>query len=196
MECKSSIIRQFGFRRILPLGQLALFLILVAIGAHQREQFQKQQRPRLQPVVWQEDHLDWRAEHPPTMPTAWLIAIAINVPATMLGAICAEVFRIGSNFAGLLCSSPFVLLLWLLVGRWLDRQLGFLPSRPPRASTRIACWIGIVVSAVLLGIGVMAFRSHPAFTTEVLSLSLGWMAWSMTLFVMCLLTLRRRPAVA
>jgi hypothetical protein len=188
------MIRRLGFRRILPLAQLAIFIILVGIGAWQVGE--SHSGARVQPVAWQEGQNlpDLHPQPQYRMPAAWLIAIAINVPATMLGALCAEILRIGSNIGGLVCSMPFVLLLWQLVGRWLDRQLRFLPFRPPNTATRIACWIGIVFSAALLAIGILAIRSHSALTPEVLSLAAGWLVWSLLLFVMSVLTLRRAAA--
>jgi len=190
------MIQRFGFRRILPIGQLALFIVLVAIGALQVGHSLSHSRARQ--VAWeQEDDLpDWHPHQQVTMPGAWLLAIAINVPATMLGALCAEIFQIGSNLAGLLCSMPFVLLLWYAVGHWLDHQLDILPRGAPGNAIRIACWVGILFSAVLLAVGFMAVRSHSSLNPEVLSLAAGWLMWSFLLLVMCVLTLRRRVPVA
>jgi hypothetical protein len=189
------VIHRLGFRRILPLAQLALFIALVSMGAIQAGQSTPGSRLRQASVQENSEIPDWHPQAA-TMPAVWLFAIAINVPATMLGAICAEIFHIGSNLGGLLCSMPFVLLLWYAVGHWLDHQLNILPRRPPGAGIRIACWVGIVLSAMLLAIGIMALRSHHAVTSEVLSLSVGWLLWSGLLLVMCILTLRRRPPSA
>lgn len=187
------MIRRLGYRRILPISQLALYLALVSFGAWQLGGIQPK---RLQQVSFQESPglPDWRPQTN-TMPAPWLLAIAINVPAAMLGAIFAEMLHIGSNFTALLCSSPFVLLLWQLFGRWLDRQIGYLPFRPPGIAARVVSWVGIVFSAVLLAIGILAFRSHEALNAEVFALAVGWLAWSFILFLMCTLTLRR-PRVA
>jgi hypothetical protein len=192
------MLRRYGFRRILPIVQLGLFIVLVSIGAWQMSRWPS--HSNLRPVVFQENENlpEWHPE-PNRVPSVWLIAIAINVPATMLGALCAELFHIGSNFSALLCSMPFVLILWHLVGRWLDRQLGLLPFRSPGIATRAMCWFGILASAVLLAVGLMAVRSHTGITIEVLSLAVGWIAWSSFLLAISLLTLRRRkpgPAAA
>src|SRR3954465_11931491 len=112
----------------------------------------------------------------------------------MLGTLCAEIFHIGSNHGGLLCSLPFVLLLWYAVGHWLDRQLNILPRRPPGLAIRIASWTGIMTAAVLLAIGIMAFRSHTSLNVDVLALAAGWLLWSVLLLVMCVLTLQRSGA--
>ena len=189
------MIRRLGFRRILPIAHIILFIALVTIGAIRvGHSF----GPRVRQTAYQESELP--EGHPQatfTMPLAWTLAIAINVPATMLGALFAEIFHIGSNLGGLLCSMPFVLLLWYAVGHWLDHQLNLLPRCPPGSGIRIACWIGILLSAVLLAIGLLAFKSHRSLNADVVALALGWLLWSVLLLVMCVLTLRRHsPAPA
>lgn len=187
------MIQHFGFRRVLPLGQLAVFIILVSIGAFQVSQ--PVPRPHANKVARQENALpDWHPKTQYKMPAAWLIAIALNVPATMIGALCAEIFHVGSNLGGLLCSMPFVPLLWYFVGHWLDHQCNILPLCHPGRGIRIACWVGIALSAMLLAVGIMAIRSHNSLTAEVASLATGWIAWSGLLLTMCILTLRRRNA--
>lgn len=184
------MLRRLGFRRILPIAHIVLFIALVSIGAIQAgHSF----GPHVRQTAYQQGELP--EGHPQAafvMPLAWTIAIAINVPAAMLGALCAEIFHLGSNLGALLCSMPFVLLLWYLVGHWLDHQLNFLPRRAPGNAIRIACWVGILLSAVLLAIGLMAFRSHVSLKADVVALALGWLLWSILLLVMCVLTLQRR----
>ena len=185
------MLRRLGFRRILPIANILLFMALVTIGAMQvGHSF----GPRVRQTAYQEGG-NLPEGHPQatfTMPIAWTVAIAINVPATMLGALCAEIFHIGSNFGALLCSMPFVLLLWYAVGHWLDHQLNILPRCAPGNGIRIACWVGILLSALLLAVGLMAFRSHAALNADVVALALGWLLWSVLLLVMCVLTLQRR----
>lgn len=187
------MIRRLGFRRILPIAHIVLFIALVTIGAIQAgHSF----GPRVRQTAYQEsDNLP--EGHPQAtfvMPLAWTIAIAINVPAAMLGALCAEILHLGSNLGALLCSMPFVLLLWYAVGHWLDHQINILPRRKPGNAIRITCWSGILLSAVLLAIGLMAFRSHASLNPDVVALALGWLLWSVLLLVMCVLTLQRQTA--
>lgn len=193
IQYNAPMLRRFGYRRILPIVQIILFIALVTIGAIQvGHSF----GPRVRQTAYQQDG-ELPEGHPQatfTMPFAWTLAIAINVPATMLGALCAEIFHLGSNLGALLCSMPFVLLLWYLVGHWLDHQLDVLPRRRPGNAIRIACWIGIILSAVLLAVGLMAFKSHASLNADVVALALGWLLWSLALLVMCLLTLQRRTA--
>ncbi len=187
------MLRRLGFRRILPIGHIILFIALVTIGAIQvGHSF----GPRVRQVAYQQEG-ELPNGHPQAtfvMPLAWTLAIAINVPATMLGALIAEIFHLGSNMGGLLCSMPFVLLLWYFVGRWLDHQLNILPRRAPGNGIRIACWVGILLSAVLLAIGLMAFRTHVSLNADVVALALGWLLWSLLLLIMCVLTLQRRTS--
>ena len=183
------MLRRLGYRRILPIANIILFIALVTIGAMQ---VNHSLGLRFRQVAYQEELPEGHPQATFVMPLAWTVAIAINVPATMLGALLAEIFQVGSNLAGLLCSMPFVLVLWNIVGRWLDRQLNILPRRVPSSATRIACWIGILLSAVLLAVGLMAFRSHGVLNADVVALALGWLLWSLLLLVMCVLTLQRR----
>jgi len=185
------MLRRLGFRRILPIANIILFIALVTIGAIQvGHSF----GPRVRQTAYQEEG-ELPEGHPQAMfvmPLAWTLAIAINVPATMLGALFAEIFHLGSNLGALLCSMPFVLLLWYAVGHWLDHQLNILPRCKPGNAIRIACWIGILLSAVLLAVGLMAFKSHAALNADVVALALGWLFWSLLLLLMCVLTLQRR----
>jgi len=188
------MLRRLGFRRILPIAHIMLFIALVTIGA---VQVGHSFGPRVRQTAYQEEGTlpEGHPEATFVMPLAWTLAIAINVPATMLGALCAEIFHVGSNLGALLCSMPFVLLLWYAVGHWLDHQLNILPCRAPGNPIRIACWSGILLSAVLLSIGLMAFRSHASLNADVVALALGWLLWSVLLLVMCVLTLQRRGRV-
>jgi hypothetical protein len=186
------MLRRFGLRRLLPLLQLAIFIALVALGvSERRHDFQQQ---RLHPVAFQELQAlpPFEPPAPAHFPTAWMIAITLNVPATILGALVAEIAHVGTNLGALICSTPFVLILWHFIGRWLDRQLGFLPMKPPGNRARVLCAGGLGLAIVLFVMGVVALRSHGQMTAETLPLGLGWLVWSLILFTMCLFTLQRK----
>ncbi len=185
--------RRIGFRRLLPLGNLALFLALLYAGAYL--QVHQTQPPRVHPVASQEGpEFEWHPPRPSYFPAPWLVAIVLNVPATILGAIAADLMHIGTNFGALMCSSPFLLLLWLFVGRWLDGQIGLLPRKSPGTVATILCVAGIGLAITLFILGLFAVRAHQSFTASFLAFAIGWQLWAMILFLMCLLTLLRKPA--
>src|SRR5438270_10649876 len=121
------MLRRLGFRRLLPIVQLAIFIALVTIGMVERR---KEFEHNLKPVALQKNvPLELQPEL--SFPVAWTIAIVLNVPAAVMGALVAETAKLGTNLGALICSTPFVLILWHFVGRWADRQLGILPMKLP-----------------------------------------------------------------
>jgi hypothetical protein len=142
------MIRRLGFRRILSLSLLALYMALVVLGAI-RYQHGTQQQAQLRPIAFQGgvplQPIDF-AE-----PVEWRFATLLNLPgiscSTLLLAIIA---KHSSELYILLFSAPFVPFTWMLIGRWLDYQLRYLP-RPPRTLFRtLLCSLGIAVAILLL----------------------------------------------
>jgi hypothetical protein len=143
------VIRRFGFRRILSLSALALYLALVVLGAatyqhgtqlqaqHRANAFQKGAPSRPVPTA---------AE-----PVEWRFATMLNIP----GVACSTLFlaliaKHSSELYILLFSAPFVPFTWMLLGRSLDYQLRYLP-RPPRTLLRtLLCAVAIAVAILLL----------------------------------------------
>jgi hypothetical protein len=128
----------------------------------------------------------------PNIPRVWKIAIALNVPASLLGAaIAAFAIKQGSEAYVLLFATPFVPLFWYLIGRWLDYEFRFLP--PPRKSAiRIvfAC-LGILIA--LFGVfSVVVSFPHGHISTPLITTTL----WSFLLLLMCVTALLRQPEPA
>jgi len=184
------MLRRFGLRRILPIVQLALFIALVFAGMFERRQ-QFEER-RLQPVALQEGRVPFQPQPEMQFPIPWLVAIGINVPATIMGALVAEIAHVGTNLGALICSTPFVLILWHFVGRWLDRQLGFLRMKVPGNRARVLCSCGLILAIVFFAVGIVGLRTPGEITPNTLALAIAWLVWSVALFLMCLFTLRRR----
>jgi branched-subunit amino acid transport protein len=187
------VLRRFGLRRILPFAQLALFIALVTQGfLDRRQQFEQRQ---IQPVSFQES-IPFEPATDLPLPAPWVIAIVLNVPAAVLGALVAEAAHVGTNLGALICSTPFVLILWHFLGRWSDRQLGFLPMKVPGNLARILCACGIGLAAAFFAVGIIAFKA-PTLTAgsgSATAMAIAWLLWSLALFLMCLFTLRRRHA--
>lgn len=186
------MLRRAGLRRILPIVQLTLFIALVFAGVlERRQQFEERQ---LQPAALQE-RIPFEPQREDRFPTPWLVAIGMNVPATILGALVAEIAHVGTNLGALICSTPFVLVLWHFIGRWLDRQLGLLRMKIPGNLARVLCSGGLLLSFAFFVMGIVASHTPGELTPNTLALAIAWLVWSVALFLMCLFTLRRKAPV-
>jgi hypothetical protein len=181
------MIRRLGFRRVLPISLLSLYIALVVLGAISY-QHGTQRQAQLRPVAFQESI----PFHPTIEPVEWRFATLLNLPgitfSTLLLAILA---KHSSELYILLFSTPFVPFSWLLIGRWLDYQLRYLP-RPPRTLFRILlCSFGIAVAILLL---IMLTVSIPKSTA---SEGQAWgtlylVTWSAILLTTSITSLARR----
>jgi len=143
------MIRRLGFRRILSLAMLALYLALVVLGAiTYRHGIERQ--TRLRPVARQH-HIGTLDSPPPMEPIEWRFATLLNMPGITVSTLLLALFsRHSSELYILLFSTPFAPFTWMLVGRWLDYQLRYLP-RPPRTLIRtLMCSFGIAIAILLL----------------------------------------------
>jgi hypothetical protein len=136
------MLSRIGFRRILPMSFFALHLLLSLYGYYHQ--------PELDPLG-KHARPQQRFDQPRTRtPLAWDIDIVVNLPAFILGFIVVLLARAGSNIAGLICASPFVLILWLLIGLWVDWQVGWLKFSARKQVISGISIGGIVISAITL----------------------------------------------
>ncbi len=184
------MIRRLGFRRVLSLSALALYLALVVLGAISY-QHGPQRQAILRPVASQ--------KHPrnidlPVMiePVEWRFATLLNMPGVTISTLLLALAKQhSSELYILLFSAPFVPLAWMLIGRWLDYQLRYLP-RPPRTLFRtVMCSLGIAVALLLL---IMLTISIPKSTA---SEGQAWgtlylITWSAILLTTSISSLARR----
>jgi hypothetical protein len=143
------MIRRLGFRRILSLSQLALYMVLVVLGAISYQHGAERQA-RLRPAAFR-NHAGPLDLPAPTEPVEWRFATLQNLPGIAFSTLLLAMFaKHSSELYILLFSAPFVPLTWMLIGRWLDYQLRHLP-RPPRTLFRtLMCSLGIAVAVLLL----------------------------------------------
>jgi predicted Co/Zn/Cd cation transporter (cation efflux family) len=157
---------RLGFRQILPVFLLTLYVILVVSGERQREPLTPEDREflansdmlRAPPVVIQ-------------------IALAVNLPAIALALPVALAVHYlggrrvkhgeGATYSVVGC---FVPILWYLVGRWVDRRTGRIPSvmRKPSKVTK-ACLVLLVILTLLAAAA--SAGSHLAGGDRVMRLS-------------------------
>jgi hypothetical protein len=136
------MIRQFAFRRILPVLLLLIHLTLFW-------------------WVWTQERHRSVESHPPMMfdvpPKPFSIAlkasIVLNLPALLMSIPIRMFFSTTSDTSTFLASLPFVPLVWYGIGLWLDRLIGnvALPRNPHPTRRRIAA----KTAAIFLCLGIM-----------------------------------------
>jgi len=121
------MMRRIGFRRLLPPVQLVLFAVLCFIARRERQR----QGPCgyywssvWVPVFAQED-VPFVPRPLCCLPKAQLAAIAVDLPAVLVGGILEGVLRRKGDVWAFALSAPLVVLLWYWVGLWIDRRLGY-----------------------------------------------------------------------
>ncbi|HWR13338.1 MAG TPA: hypothetical protein VN577_00810 [Terriglobales bacterium] len=173
------MIRRLGYRRLLPVAQLTLYFALLGIGYFQ-----------LPPQALAQEHRTFTPVSPSNIPTAWKVAVALNVPAMVCGALLTSIlYPHGTELFVLLFSAPFVALLWHFIGRWLDYQFHILP-RPPKTTTRII----LAVNGLIIGtFGIISgFVSVPdTRSSEPTGPVVMTLIWSALLIIMCATALFR-----
>ena len=129
------MIRQFAFRRILPVLLLLIHLTLLW-------------------WVWTQERHRSIESHPPMMwdvpPKPFSIAlkasIVLNLPALLMSIPIRMFFPTTSDTSTFLASLPFVPLVWYGVGLWLDRLIGnvALPRNPRPTRRRTAAKTAVI----------------------------------------------------
>lgn len=187
--------RSFGFRRALPVIQVALFLVLLAPATNPGR------LGRLDTPVQQlqEGQIRWDPQFvngPP--PLRFQIAMALNLPAALMAtpvilglAFVAEpvVSQLPEWAAGLLLA-PFVAYWWFLVGRWIDRRLGWAPDPHPTQDPA-----GKLIAQALVVLSLLAFCMSFWYRSphgdETLRFASPWLLFGSAVF----LRRARRPVV-
>lgn len=143
------MIRRLGFRLLLPVLNLTVFIALSALGVRSCSVallFQE----------WTAGPLDICFSNPyyPLLTIPCLIAIAVNAPASFAAEILLHLAGIpNERFATWLVPAmyPFVALFWYLCGRWVDHQVAWLPpSTRPRRSIGILYVAAVVLAPLVL----------------------------------------------
>ena len=148
---------------VLPVVQAAVFVVLMSLADTQPSQ----RLPR--PTPLQEGQVGWDPVfiHAPP-PRPFVIAMALNLPAVLLATPLMLVLASASpvldripEWVFVVLLTPFVAYWWFLVGRWIDRRLGWLPDPHPLSTpeARVIYWM--LASAALILFAILAFfRDH------------------------------------
>jgi hypothetical protein len=168
--------RRIGFRRLLLPVQLVLFGVLCFIAHRERQ--------RQEPCTYYWVSFDTPAFAqqpgetvtflpPCRAPKAELVATALDLPATLAGAILgaalAAILHRKGDIWSFVVSAPMVALLWYWIGLWIDRRLGYvgLPQGRrsfPRVLAKVAfgCSVFTVfLSAIVLLDSVLLHHYRP-----------------------------------
>jgi hypothetical protein len=193
------MLRRIGFRHVLPPAQLVLYGVL-CLNAYW-------DRPGQQPciiidtygdqAVFAQEGLDLSFSHPVChTPNAERVAISLNLPAVMLGWIIGDaLLHVYTEPGRFVLTAPAVVLLWYLVGLWIDRRLGYVSLqkarfRFPRILAKVAHGFSILMvflSAILI-LRALISQSHridPYFVASSIA------SWSVFLLVVTTSNLRR-----
>jgi hypothetical protein len=210
------VLRRIGFRRLLPVAQLALYIGLIwPEWMYLYQASVPELTPLVQSALWQEgDELEF---HPIYInrPTSVRVkfAILLNLPVVLLVGIVLSFLLPSGPRAELAVWSaglPCVVFLWYAVGLWIDRRLGFIPSRARRFSRlRLGMWsalyaMSLILVCLLIGyLGLLLFHARNEFSDvqprqialfALLVLPVAW--WISFAFLVCRSGLRRVRAAS
>ena len=181
------MIRQLGFRRLLPIIFTLVHVVLTVCVATTEAHPQRSMHSEVlfRDVAFQEGTgIPMDAIEPRPLIPAMKVAVVLNLPAFFAGALVASVLLSGSELSLMYATSPFVLLLWYGIGRWLDGILGY---RPPsiRKTNR---WNGIAVllsgGLLCLSILVVTPMNHHR-TPDTYWMGTASILWSILLLSIC-----------
>ena len=160
------MLRRIGFRRLLPLIQLPLYVVLVLYS------YPMYVRIAGIPVLFRSRHVAYQElegvpfnpqyiERP--MPLPLKVAVVLNLPAVLVGMMPLHFVpnqerTIKQEFYAHLATSVLVAVLWFVVGLWLDRQLGFVVRRRCSRSLvrRVLRWSVLVIGAASFSAAILA----------------------------------------
>ena len=142
------MIARLGYRRLLPIANLLLFALLLSIGymgdSYRNEM---QQGMRLAEAAKAEGWQPTYIERP--TPFTHLIAWSLNFPAMLFATpfgLLAKGWKSDAVVNGI--AAIYLIVLWFVVGLWLDRRKD--PSRVIRRSAPLQSirWTALVVSSI------------------------------------------------
>jgi hypothetical protein len=170
---RHSMLRKIGFRRLLPVLSLALYVASICVGNAGRSGT---------------THISATRTHTAevgTIPARVKMAVSLNVPAVLAASLLnAIVFHFQTSGVFLL-AVPFVPVLWYPVGKWFDRRLGWVHRcKPKRTFIRDTL---VVASGVLAILSVVVFaqvikRGYPG-PPDTFWIAFGVCAWFAFLLV-------------
>src|SRR5208282_127494 len=157
---------RFGLRHLLPIVESLLYVILWTTGLVIDTQWsaappQSPIHPRL--VYAQETGvIEWKPQKPPSFSLPTKFAICLNLPSFIAAALLCSALHRESLMALFWTSGLLGLPLWYAMGRWIDRETGWLP-RPHRyrRNSSVIQWVLALVSVVALVLSISRVAVNP-----------------------------------
>jgi hypothetical protein len=151
------VLRRLGFRRVLPVVQIALYVALIwpeCVYLYRASSWRT--ASTLQLVLWQEG--EGMEFHPiyidRATPVRVTLAVLLNFPAVFPVGMALSLFLPSGPTGQLVvlwASLPCIFFLWYAVGLWIDRRLSFIPSRSCKFSRlRRGMWAVLYVMSFIL----------------------------------------------
>lgn len=170
------MIKAIGFRRLLPVANLLLYVGLMCCGNGR----------------WTSS--GQADSHAVTVPILNRCVIALNVPAVFAAfGLNAVVFHFQLKYAFLL-SIPFVLLLWYPVGCWIDRQVGWSLRRKQIGAVLRDVFLASAVLISVLAVVLFVQIIHRVGPRDPFWMGYGICAWFAFLLTVLAGTVYRRLA--
>jgi hypothetical protein len=163
--------RPIPARHILAVAHLVLFVALVLMGqAELKEQISESNAvggyPTNQRELPEGRAVKWNLTTTPTTPFPNKVAFLINLPAVLLVELLLFAISgrgVGPQLQGLILAAPFVLVIWYMIGRAIDRRRGLLPARPvssPGSFRHALVSLGLVLSLLSFTILLVAYTLY------------------------------------
>lgn len=146
--------RPIPARHILAVAQAGLFVLLILVGHAQRQEELAEQR--ISKVV------RWEFRTSPAEQLPIKVAFFLNAPAVLAGGLLALVAGYESDVYVFVLSIPFVLFLWYLIGRELDKRRDLIPTRAPPVTwlRRVLIPAGLILSILLSFLFLAAYMTY------------------------------------
>jgi hypothetical protein len=190
------MIRQIGFRRLLPAAFTLVHFVLVLHAAPHRPHRLSgaESDSAFRAAEYQEGGaMPTEPIEPEPLTPMLKLAVVLNLPAFIAAAPLAVFLFHESELSLLYASAAFVPPLWYGIGRWLDGLLGYVG----RSHFVPRVWSGLfsVVSASLLTVSVLTvtpLNHHRSIDTYWVGTAL--IVWSGLFLAICLSSFYRRPS--
>jgi hypothetical protein len=136
---------RIGFRRLLPILFVLIHAALLLTSAVQHAA-----PSDVEPDIY----APLSDMPPPPLTVAHKAALVLNLPALFLSIPVVLAFPRSSDAETFFASLPFVPFVWYVVGKWIDRLLGYIPQ--PRRLRRKWQKFFAIISAILMCLGIAA----------------------------------------
>jgi hypothetical protein len=160
---------RIGFRHVLPILFVLIHVLLVLFTSAGQHEVSCGADSSCYPPI---------SDMPPTPLTfAQTTVLVLNLPALVLSVPTMVMLASRGDVPLLLACVPFILFVWYVVGRWVDRLLGVCGQ--PRMVRRTLSGVFVVVSTALLVVGILILTPlNQHRTTDMYWLGGAWVFWS------------------